>query len=121
MGLFLATGFVLAAAAATLLTTAVIAFWNDIKDWLNNTAANVVQKYIGYDARQAMQKAVCKADRVMNKVRNVSEVYYKKNRLDTYYDKVTMETEAPAYEINQEVLDEIAKSGSIIQTMEYKR
>ena len=56
--------FVLGAIAliglGALAMSLVTRFWNDIKDWLNNTAADVVQRYIGYDARRAMQKAVNK-------------------------------------------------------------
>ena len=33
-----------------------ITFWDDIKRWLNNSAADVVEKYLGYDARQFMFK-----------------------------------------------------------------
>lgn len=95
-------------------------FWNDIKNWLNNTAANVVQKYIGYDARQAMQRAICKVDRVVNNLRTRAQVYYKKNRLDTYYDKVTLEATAPVYEFDEEVLNQIKAKGELVQEMEYR-
>ena len=117
MSFLLAAGFVL---IGSLLTGALLAFWDDIKEWLNNTAADVVQQYIGYDAKKAMQRAVCKAERIVDKIRNRSVVYYKKNKMDKYYDKVTLEMEAPVYEFDQEVLDEIKKNNYIVQEMEYK-
>lgn len=117
MSFLFAAGFILVGA---LLTGALLIFWNDIKEWLNNTAADVVQRYIGYDARKAMQRAVCVADRVVNKIRTRSTVYYKKNRLDTYFDKVTLEATAPVYEFDDEVIEEIRQKGSIAQEMEYR-
>lgn len=115
--LLTALGFVLVGA---VLTGALLYFWNDIRDWLNNTAADVVQKYIGYSARQAMQKAVCAVDRVVNMLRTKADVYYKQNRLDTYYDKVTLEAEAPAREFDAKVLSEIDEKGTLIQELEYR-
>ena len=84
----------------TLLTT----FWDEIRDWLNNTAADVVQERIGYDARKALQKAVNHVDRIMNVVRNTSQVYYRQTPLSSYYDKVVLETSAPEYEFDEELL-----------------
>ena len=95
-------------------------FWNDIKDWLNNTAADVVQRHIGYDARRAMQKAVNKADRVMDKIRNVSQVYYRSDPLATHYDKVTMELTAPTYEFDDEFIKTINEQRVLTQEMGYK-
>lgn len=112
----IAVGLALGAAAMALVT----AFWEDIKDWLNNTAADVVQKYIGYDARKAMQKAINKADRVMNKIRNVSQVYYRSDPLATHYDKVTMEVNAPTYEFDDEFVKTMDEQGSLVQEMKYE-
>jgi hypothetical protein len=56
---------------------------------------------------------------VVNRIRTQSTVYYKKNKLDTYYDKVTLEASAPVYEFDDEVLDEIRQKGSISQEMKY--
>lgn len=116
MSLLFAAGFVLVGA---VLTGVLLAFWNDVRDWLNNVAADTVQKYIGYNARKAMQRAVCVADRVVNKIRTRSTVFYKKDRLDTYMDKVVLEAEAPVYEFDEEVIDKIREKGSIAQEMKY--
>ncbi|MQN01065.1 MAG: hypothetical protein DUD27_07705 [Lachnospiraceae bacterium] len=115
--------FVLAAIVGVgiLAMSLIKRFWNDIRDWLNNTAADVVQKYLGYDARKAMQKAVNRADRVMNKIRNVAQVYYRKDPLATHYDKVTMETTAPTYEFDDEFVKTVNEQGSLSQEMEYKQ
>ena len=103
-----------------ILTGALLYFWNDIRDWLNNTAANAVERVLGYSARKAMQRAVCVVDRAVNVLRTRAQVYYKKNKLDTYYDKITLEAKAPVYEFDQEVLDEIQKKGKLEQTLEFK-
>ena len=103
-----------------ILTGALLYFWNDIKEWLNNTAADVVQRYIGYDARQAMQRAICVADRVVNMIRTRSQVYYKRNRLDTYYDKVVLEASAPVYEFDVDILLELDKKGKLEQEFQYR-
>lgn len=105
-------GWILVGAA---LTGALLYFWNDIRDWLNNTAANVVERYIGYNARKAMQRAICVADRIVNMVRTQAQVYYKKNRLDTFYDKITIEAKAPVYELDEKVLVEIREKGKVEQ------
>lgn len=55
-------GFVLGSIAlvglGALAMGLVTKFWNDIKDWLNNTAADVVQQYIGYDARRGIDEVI---------------------------------------------------------------
>ncbi len=115
--------FVLTAIAlvglGALAKTLVTKFWNDIKDWLNNTAADYVQHYIGYDARKAMQKAVNKADRVMDRIRNVSQVYYRSDPLATHYDKVTMEVTAPTYEFDDEFIKTIDEQRVLTHEMDY--
>lgn len=98
---------------------AIATYWDGIKDWLNNVAADFVEKHLGYNARQRMQRATSKADRIMSKIRNTSIVYTKKNRLDNYMDKTTIIGEEEVYEVNQEVLDGIKQKGSIVQEFKY--
>lgn len=107
------------AGVSTLVMLLVKNFWEDIKDWLNNTAADAVQKYIGYDARRALQKAVNKADRVMDKIRNVSQVYYRSDPLATHYDKVTIEVTAPTYEFDDEFIKTINEQRTLTKDMDY--
>ena len=111
----IALGLGLSVAAVALVTK----FWNEVRDWLNHTAADVVQRYIGYDARKAMQKAVCKADRIINKIRNIAQVYYRSTPLATYYDKVTMEVTDSTANFDKEFLNTIDQQGSIVQEMNY--
>ncbi len=110
-------GWILVGAA---LTGALLYFWDDIKAWLNNTAANVVEQYIGYDARKAMQRAICVVDRVVNKIRTRSKIYYKRDRLDTLIDEVTIEATAPVYEFDEEVLDAIKRKGKLEEQFVFK-
>ncbi len=94
-------------------------FWTSIRDWLNNTAADIVQKRLGYNARKAMQKAVNKADRILDKVRNISEVYYRSDPTSVYYDKVTIEATAPTYEYDDEFLKTLEEQGNTRSEMKY--
>lgn len=100
---------------------ALVKYWDEIKDWLNNVAADFVERHLGYNARQRMQRATSKVDRIMSKIRNTSVVYTRKNRLDNYMDKTTIIGEQDVYEVNQEVLDEIKQKGSIVQEFEYRQ
>lgn len=102
-----------------LFVAAVAAFWDEIKDWLNNVAADFVEKHLGYNARTKMQRAISTADKVMNKIRNTSVIYTKKDRLDNYFDKTTIVGEEEVYEVKEEVLDKIRKEGSIVQEFTY--
>ena len=95
-------------------------FWNEIRDWLNNTAANAVESVLGYNARKGMQKAICVVDRVVNTVRNRAVIYTKKERLSTYMDKVTIEAKASVYEIDEEVLKEIREKGKLEQELQFR-
>ena len=112
-------GAVLVVGLTVLAAKLVTKYWDDICYWLNNTAADVVQKYIGYDARKAMHKAVNKADRFMNKIRNVSKVYYRKDPFATYYDVVTMQNTAPTYEFDEEFIKTIDEKKALTHEMEY--
>lgn len=102
-----------------LLTGALLYFWNDIKAWLNNTAADVVERILGYNARKAMQRAICVADRVVDNLRTQATVYYKRNRLDTHCDKVVLEATAPTYEFEEEVLSDIREKGKLEQEFKF--
>ncbi|KGR73545.1 hypothetical protein [Ureibacillus manganicus] len=104
-----------------VVATGVVAFWDDIRRWLNNTAANFVEKYLGYGARNRMHRAVTKIDKVMNVIKNQTVIYTKRNRLDTMFDKVTMEAEANPYEIDNDVLQQINKEGKLVQEFEYRQ
>ncbi|MGV8983963.1 hypothetical protein [Clostridium sp.] len=112
MSLILLAGwFLMGAVAVGCLVT----FWDDIKEWLNNTAADAVERVLGYGARQRMHKAVARIDRVMDVVRNQSVVFTKANSLDTYFDKTTIEAEVPYYEIDSAVLKEISNKKTLVQ------
>lgn len=110
-------GWILVGAA---LFGALALFWNEIKEWLNGTAANAVEKVLGYNARKNMHKAICVADRVMNKIRTTAVVYNKRNLIDAHYDKVTIEATAPVYEIDDEVVKKIDSENEITQEFQYK-
>lgn len=104
-----------------LLVGAIVKFWDEIRDWLNNVAADFVEKHLGYDARQRMLRATSTVNRVVNAIRNTSVIYTRRNRLDNYLDKTTIVGEEEVYEVNQEVLDEIRNKGNIVQEFEYRQ
>lgn len=95
-------------------------FWDNIMGWLNNVAANVVEEVFGYSARDKMQKAITKIDRVMDKVRNRSTIFIKENRLDTHYLKTEIEAEADVCEIDDKVIEEIRNKKELVQEFQYK-
>lgn len=104
-----------------VIATGVIGkFWENIKNWLNNNAANAVEKYLGYNARQFMFRATSTIDKVVNKIKNRTIVYTKKNRLDNYYSKVTLEAEAEPYQIDQEVLRKIEAERQLVNDFEFR-
>ena len=115
--LVIAGWFLIGALVATFL----VKFWDDVKNWLNVTAANAVGKALGYNAREKMHKAVVRVDRVMDKLRNRSEIYTKRNTFDAYYDKTTMVAEVDSYEIDSDVLNEVNKQKEIVESFGYTR
>jgi hypothetical protein len=57
--------FLVAALVAGLVIGGILLkYWDKIKDWLNTTAADTVERHLGYRARKAIVKAVSVADRV---------------------------------------------------------
>ncbi|MDD2495243.1 MAG: hypothetical protein PHE29_08625 [Tissierellia bacterium] len=48
MSLFAIIGWIMLGAA---VTACLVTFWDEIRIWLNNTAADAVEKVLGYGAR----------------------------------------------------------------------
>lgn len=97
-----------------------VTFWDDIRHWLNNVAADAVERIFGYKARHTMQRAIAKVDRVMDVVRNRATIYVKDDPLSEYISKVDVIGEAPAHEIDEKVLNEIQERKTLVQEFEYK-
>lgn len=106
--------------AGVALTGLIATFWEDIRGWLNNVAADFVERHLGYGARQRMHRAVSTVNKVISKIKNTSVVYTKRNDLDTYFDKTTIISEAPICEIDSQIIEDINKNGMITQEFEYK-
>lgn len=102
-----------------LLYTAIDRFWNSIAGWLNNTAANAVEKVLGYNARVHMQRAVATVTRIRERLHNSTVVYSKRNALDTHLHKVTLSSTAPVYEQEQEVKELFERESVQINEFEY--
>lgn len=112
--------FLLGALAGAVAITVIDRFWNEIAEWLNNTAANAVGRVLGYNAKKNMHRAVTTISKVRDYLHNTTVVYTKENPMDSYFQKVTYETDAPVYQIESEVIEEVEKQGKIAQTFEYK-
>ena len=104
-----------------LVVGALARFWDDIKNWINNEAADAVERHLGYSARNNMQKAVAVVDRVLNLLKNKSIIYSKSNPTDVYFDKTTITCEAKVADIDEDILREIEKQNNhVSQVFEYK-
>lgn len=104
-----------------VVVSCLVAFWDDIKDWLNYTAADFVERHLGYNARVRMQKAVSRVTRIGDKLFNRTIVYTRKSAYDDYYDKTTMEADDHISNIDQDVLEELRKANNeLLQQFEYK-
>lgn len=103
-----------------LVGAALVAFWDDIKHWLDTVAADWVERQFGYGARNRMHKAVAMVNRVMQKIRNRAVIYTKRYANDLYFDKTTIVCETGIENVEEDVLQEIAKQGTLIQQFEYR-
>lgn len=95
-------------------------FFSGVWEWLDNTAADVVQQYLGYDAREAIIKASCRAYRENNNIRVIAQVYYCDKKSASSFDKITMEGSSPVAEFDDDFLQIITKQGELIQEKDYK-
>lgn len=112
IGWIIAAGVVFAVAALKY-------FWEDIAAWLNNTAADAVEKALGYDAKKFMQRAVSRVTKGMRMLDNVTTVFTKKHATDTLLHKVTLRASAPIYEQDADVLKELERSKELVNTFTY--
>lgn len=105
--------------AGAAISTVLISFWDEIRQWLNNVAADAVERAFGYQARNKMHRAIAKIDRIAKKIRNRSTVYTKNNELDSHFVKVTTESHIPEYEIGEDIIAEIRNKGELVQEFKY--
>lgn len=94
-------------------------FWEDIAAWLNNTAANAVERTLGYNAKRFMQRAVSRVTRLGNTLRNVTTVFTKKSTTEKIFHKVTLQSSAPVYEQDKDVLNELNRTGELTNEFTY--
>ena len=101
-----------------------IKYWNKIKAWLDNTAADTVERILGYKARETMFKAISVADKVFRILEghrvasNVSTVFTKSR--NNNYTKLTMINNVSADELGQAYLDEM-RNGNNIMELDYNK
>lgn len=112
---------VLAGTTTAVVLTVIDRFWTSIAQWLNNTAANVVDKMFGYNARKNMHRAItCIGNIKNNLVHQKATIFTKKNVNDSFYQKITYGAEASTEHFESEIIDMIQKEGELMQTFEYK-
>lgn len=113
-------GWLIAGAViGAVLVTAIDRFWNDIAGWLNNTAANAVEKVLGYDAKRFMQRAVANVTKIHDRLHNKTVVYTRQSALDTHIHKVTLSSTAPVYEQEDEVKELFARENTQVNEFVY--
>ncbi len=111
----------LAVGATVVAVTVSDRLWNKISHWLNNTAANVVEKVFGYKAKQNMHKAITAVGNIRDHfVHRNAVVYTKLNKTDSFYKKVTYEASASEEQFDSEILDKIHEEGELTQEFEYR-
>lgn len=103
-----------------VLVTAMDRFWDKIASWLNNTAANAVERIFGYDAKKFMQRAVASVSKLRDMLHNNTVVYTKRDSLDTHIQKISLKGTAPVYEQEEEVKDTFERENTQVQEFEYK-
>lgn len=103
------------AVAAVFMVT----FWEGIQNWLNNRAADIVERYLGYKARERMHKAVATISKVVDKIKNKTVIYTKRNDLDMYMDKTTTVSSADIRTIDPRVIEELQSKSNNELVQEY--
>lgn len=111
----------LAVGAAAVAVTASDRLWDKVRHWLNNTAADVVEKVFGYRAKQNMHRAITAVGNIRDHlVHRNAVVYTKLNKMDSFYKKVTYEASASEEQFDIEILDKIHQEGQLTQEFEYR-
>ncbi len=106
--------------AGAILITALDRFWDSIANWLNNTAANAIEKVLGYDARRYMQRAVATVTRVHDRLHNKTIVMTRQSALDTHIHKITLSSDAPVYEQEEDVRREFEQKNTLVNEFTYQ-
>ena len=119
-------GWVIAGAIGLALGATVAAvtlsdkLWEKVRHWLNNTAANVVERVLGYKARQNMHRAITKVGNIRDRlVHRNAVVYTKLDRMDSFYKKVTYEASASVEQFDDDILEQIRRERELTQEFEY--
>ena len=112
--------FVIGMFAGAVALTAIDIFWNNIAQWLNNAAADAVERVLRNNARKHMERAIARVSKIRDKLHNITNVYTRQSALDTHVQKVTLESSAPLYEQEQEVIDIFKKEDTLLKELEYR-
>lgn len=111
------SGWVIAA-GIVIASLVVRHFWEDIAAWLNNVAANAVERKFGINAKKLMQKAVCRVTRVMDKINNVARVFLKADKTG-YLRQIDIKATAPIYELDEDVRQELDNKKELVNNFTF--
>lgn len=121
--MFILGAIALIAGGLALGAAVLTKYWESIRYWLNNTAADVVEEVLGYEARRMMFKAISVADKVIRWIKgrrvaiNISTVYTKQS--EGTYSKTVMSNEIPASELDPNYENEMKNSTGMME-LDYK-
>lgn len=111
-------GWIIAGALVGAVAVACLAyFWDEIRQWLNTTALDVVERHLGYKARFKMQCATTVITRIGNRLFNKTIVISRVS--DKYYDKVMLFSEDDIRNADPDVLEELKRQGRLEQKYLY--
>ena len=114
---FMISGWIIAA-GIIIASIALLHFWEDIAMWLNNVAADAVQRKFGVCARKTMQRAVCKVTRVVDKINNLARIFLKEERVGVLR-QIDIKATVPVYEVDEDVLKELNRKKELINDFTY--
>lgn len=95
------------------------AFWLSVRHWLESCAAYEVDKTVGYEVSERMQRADVHIS-ISDGVVNLVAIIYSKNRSENnYYDKTTLKATTDMAQLPTEVQTALTKQSVLIKSFEY--
>ena len=119
MGLWIATAVVVGVGIGVALAAALQRFWDGIANWLNSTAADAVERALGYNARQYMLRATAAVTKVFDKLNNKTVIYTRQSALATDIQKVTLSSTGLLSDQEDEVRKKFEEEQTLINDYTY--
>ncbi|MDR1532903.1 MAG: hypothetical protein LBS62_12140 [Clostridiales bacterium] len=115
--------FVIALLAGLAVGAVLTKYWDNIRAWLNNEAADWVERNLGYKARRGLFKAVSVADTIFRQLNGRSVAFntstlFSKMSGDSYTKTVITHYDR-ADELGDEWLDDVRNNN--VQELDYRQ